>query len=241
MRIALISDMHGNLIALDVALADIRAVGIDQLVCLGDVAAGGPQAPAVVARLRELAIPCVRGNADDEMLGLRRFEVTSDDTRRIAAQIEWSQQQLAPADLDFIRAFQPTISVPLENGQSLLCFHGSPRANTEIIVAATPNDELAPMFADVQARVCAGGHTHTQMLRRYQNKFIINPGSVGLGHEYRGTTARNVPWAEYALIQCEGERIGIEFRRAPFDVESLKRVALVSGMPHAEWWAEGWG
>ena len=64
MRVAVISDMHGNIIGVEAALADIRSSAVDQLICLGDCIQGGPQPTEVVACLRELACPIVMGNAD---------------------------------------------------------------------------------------------------------------------------------------------------------------------------------
>ena len=68
MRIALISDIHGNLVSLKVVLADIDRAGVDQIVCLGDVAALGPQPREVVEQLRALGCPCIMGNHDWDVL-----------------------------------------------------------------------------------------------------------------------------------------------------------------------------
>ena len=240
MRIALISDIHGNLTALETVLADIRTVQVDQVVCLGDVAATGPQPREVVTRLRELNISCVLGNGDEELFNLDGIPVDSESMQRVAAISRWNAAQLSPADLDFLRAFKPTITLSLSDSAKLLCYHGSPRSNTEIITATIPDAELAPMVSDCEAMLLAGGHTHTRLLRRYQDKFILNPGAVGLPVERSGTTAQYVPWAEYALVVSGGSKIGIEFRRVPLDTEAIKREALAGEMPYAEWWASMW-
>jgi predicted phosphodiesterase len=97
------------------------------------------------------------------------------------------------------------------------------------------------MLAGFDATVMAGGHTHKPLLRRHQGRLFINPGSVGLAFErMEGLGVRKLPWAEYAVLHCTDQTISVEFRRAPFDVEGVKRAALERQMPHAEWWNSEW-
>ncbi|MEP7199491.1 MAG: metallophosphoesterase family protein, partial [Chloroflexota bacterium] len=168
MRLALISDIHGNFIALETVLAALANERADQILCLGDVAASGPQPRAVIERLRALRIPCVLGNADVELFTLDALTADSDFMRIIKDISVWNAAQLAPADFDFLRAFQPTITVSLGDDVTLLCYHGSPQSNTDIITTTTPDDDLARMVSGVHTTLLAGGHTHTQMLRRYR-------------------------------------------------------------------------
>jgi len=88
----------------------------------------------------------------------------------------------------------------------------------------------------------ACGHTHTPILRRYQQSIIINPGSVGLPFELKpnGTDIRNPPWAEYAIIYIQDSQPNIAFHRVQYDIRPLIEVAHQSGMPYAEWWAQDW-
>ena len=88
----------------------------------------------------------------------------------------------------------------------------------------------------------AGGHTHTQMLRRFGGPTLINPGSVGQPIVPDPSTGkvRNPSWAEYALVSCPAGDLRIEFRRTSFDSAVLVQAALACGMPHAKWWVRGW-
>jgi putative phosphoesterase len=229
MRIAIIADIHANRIALDAVLADIEALRPDQIVCLGDVAATGPQPRQVVERLRSLGCLVVMGNADAWLLDPQPGEASDEDTRRVEAIDSWCAAQLAPADLAYLRTFQPTIELRLAGDAVLLCYHGSPRSNTEIIQTTTPDAELAPMLGGRRAALLAGGHTHIQMLRRYRDMILLNPGSVG-----------NPPWAEYALVGWADGALNIELRRVPVDIDAIVQAARASTMPHAEWWAQDW-
>lgn len=121
---------------------------------------------------------------------------------------------------------------------TLLCCYGSPRSNT----ATTPDTELDTMLGGVRAMIVACGHTHEQMLRRFGELILLNPGSVGLPFQVdRQTgTVRNPAWAEYALIRWQSGALGIELRRVPFDARAVIAAARTSGMPHARWWAADW-
>jgi putative phosphoesterase len=242
MRVALISDIHGNLVALKTVLTAIDRKGVDQILCLGDVAATGPQPHDVVARLQALGCPVVMGNADVLLLNPQFSETVDEATRQIEEVDSWCALQLTKSDLAYIRTFQPTIEFPLDTNVKLFCFHGSPRSNTEIIEATTSEDKLEQMFVDTHALVMAGGHTHVQMLRRYREGFILNPGSVGLPYE-RGRLSGDVynpPWAEYALVTWENASLSIELKRVHVDIGAVKRAILECGMPYAELWAKDW-
>jgi predicted phosphodiesterase len=241
MRIALIADIHGNLIALDAVLAAIERDRADQVMCLGDVAASGPLPREVVERLRRLGGPVVLGNTDAWLLNPSRRADADEDWRRIEAIDAWCAAQLGPADLDYLRTFAPLITAPLSDEASLLCFHGSARSYDEVILATTPDDELDAMLAGYRARVMAGGHTHVQMLRRHRETLLVNPGSVGLPFEQAGDgRVHNPPWAEYALVDWSGGEVSVALRRVPIDARAVVEAILRSGMPHAEWWVQDW-
>ena len=242
MRIAIISDIHANFVALQTVLGDIELARVDQIICLGDVTAGGPQPREVIQRVRDLGFPVVRGNTDEWFLVPQTYDPNSEKERRLMAMLEWAMRQFTPADLDFMRAFQPRVEIPLEGGSILLCFHGSPQANTHPIWATTPDDELARRLGDYRATVMAGGHTHAQLLRRFRDVLLINPGSVGLPVEVGATREKNrrVPWSEYAIVESRDENLAVEFRRVPLDVNAVVRAARESGMPYVDTWAEEW-
>lgn len=233
MLVALISDVHANLAALEIVIADFERERPDRVVCLGDVAATGPQPRETLERLRELGCPTVMGNTDADLLRppLRAVaDEPTDEQRRISEIDHWCAACLSPADLDYVRSFQPTIRVSLDHGRTLLCFHGSPRSFDDAIVATTPDRELDRLLSGHEATVMAGGHTHEQYVRRYRESVVFNPGSVGL----------NPSGADYALIVSERDRLRVDLRSLVLPRERIRQAALGSGMPHAEWWAGLW-
>ena len=237
--LAVIADIHGNLAALEAVLADLKQTRADQLVCLGDVASGGPQPHETLRRIQELECPVVMGNADWELLdestrkALKTLDVTFFDLAT------WCAGQLTDADQAFIRTFQTTVRLELD-GLPVLCFHGSPNSYNDEIVATTPDETLAEFFQE-HASLMFGGHTHTQLLRRYQDLTFVNPGSVGLPFEVLPDgSVRNPARAEYALLEVVQEQPSITFRRVPYNLNPLLTAAKTSGMPHAETWSADW-
>jgi predicted phosphodiesterase len=242
MRIALLSDIHGNLIALESVLAELAQDAPDQIVCLGDIVEGGPQPRAVLERLQRLGCPIVMGNTDLRMSSARLDEPRRPDLSPSYAMELWCVDQLASADRAFIRTFPSIIALPLDDDISLLAFHGSPRANTDLIFATTSETELSGMLGASHATILAGGHTHVQLLRRYRDMMIVNPGSVGLPFEQPipdGPIHRPA-WAEYALVTVRRRQVSIELRRTSISIEALSKGVVTSGMPYSEQWIDEW-
>ena len=242
MKVALIADIHGNLAACQVVLAEIEREHPQAIVCLGDVAALGPQPREVIALLRTLNCPMVMGNADAELLHpIAASEERDSDASRIADISRWGAAQLDDGDRSFLASFRPTVTVNLAVGCDLLCYHGSPRSYDEIIVATTPDEEVDVMTADVPGRILAGGHTHVRMLRSLPGREIMNPGSVGLAYAFEPDGQVRVPaWAEYALLSIDRGVVSVSFRRVPYDQTATIRAMFERKMPHAAWWAEDW-
>ncbi len=222
MRLAVISDIHGECFALEQVLKDIRRQGIEQVVCLGDAVQEGSQPAETVARL---------------LTGMSaEGEETSEQQRAVR---EWSLAQLSESDLAFIQQFEPTLGVALEGGKTLLCFHGSPRSFDEIILPETADEVVRQYLGGYKATLFTGGHTHTQQMRRLGDSWYFNPGSVSLAYnwELSDFAHRRMwvdPWADYAIVSSEGARLGITFRHVPFDVDKLARIVRASGKPYAE-------
>jgi putative phosphoesterase len=241
--LALIADIHGNLAALEAVLEALAQEQPDKIVCLGDVAATGPQPGEVLDRLRTLGCPVVMGNADAELLIPIVAEPEADeDTRKILDISRWGASQLDESDRAFIASFRPTVEITLANDRSLLCCHGSPRSYDDRITATTPDDALDGFLAGHDAVAIAGGHTHTRLLRAFQGREIINPGSVGLAYQFFPEgSVRVPPWAEFAILSdTDAGAVSVDFRRIRYDRDATICAMAEYGMPHAAWWAADW-
>jgi len=239
MRVAVISDMHGNDFAFAAVEGDIKNQEIDQIICLGDAIQGGPQPAEVAQRLRRLNCPVVMGNADAWLIS---GEETADEgipQERLIKMGEvraWSLSKLSEADKAFISSFQPTVTLPLQDDLDLLCFHGSPVSFDDVILPAALEDEFQKFLGAYVGRILTGGHTHAQQIRRIGKLFFFNPGSVGFAysHNQPDDDFHADPWAEYAILTAENGQTSLEFRRVPFDAKELIRIYRESGRPFAD-------
>ena len=237
--IAVISDIHGNCLALDAVLADLERRPADRVVCLGDAIQGGAQPAEVVERLRSLGCRVVMGNADAWLLSGLNTSTVEGVTERQEQVRQWQLARLSEEDQQYIASFQSTVEVTLGDGVEMLCFHGSPASFDELIFPETPEEEFQRMLGAWMGRVTTGGHTHLQQVRRLGNYFFFNPGSVGVAYN------RNQPeegfqldhWAEYAVLSVEGGRLDLDFRRVPLDVGRIIDILISSGRPGGEDWA----
>jgi predicted phosphodiesterase len=238
MKIALIADIHGNLLALEAVLAELEREKIDRILCLGDVAVG-PEPTKTVERVRALGCPVVMGNWDAYFL--YGFPPVDDELAQRLTEIgAWWAEQLTPEQREYMEGFERGLEVELDGDLRMAAYHGSPRSYEDFVYATTADDEVASMLDGVRAPVLALGHTHFQMVRRYDDVLIVNPGSVGLPFARRARVMAMSPWAEYGILSVEDGRFSVDLRRTAFDVETHVRLIQSSGMPHAEWWAGLW-
>jgi putative phosphoesterase len=169
--VATLYDIHGNLAALEGVLAEVPADAT--IVVGGDVVAGGSHPSETLERLRALGdrVLWLRGNADRELKpgepGLAPPGVL-DPTR----------EALTDEQIEFLYANPPTVRI----GRTLYC-HASPRNDLDIFTERTPEDQIAFLFADVDADVVVCGHTHVQFDRQVAGKRVVNSGSVGSPYE----------------------------------------------------------
>ncbi len=241
MRVALISDIHGNRVALETVLFATEKEMPDQVVCLGDVAAMGPDPGGAIDLLESLGCPVIMGNADTELF-TEPVEIRANIENPIVRDlILWTQEQLDQRQRAFVASFVSSLELDLGYGVRLLCFHGSPRSNTEIIHAETGLEALSAAIDGSTATLLAGGHTHHQLLRRFGGQWLINPGSVGMTHRPTQVDhpTGSPPWAEYGIATVEAGAVDVSLRASPLDLERVRAQAPAS-MPHRENWLSRW-
>ncbi len=240
MRIAIISDIHGNYVALEAVLADIRQQAVDGIICLGDLATIGPQPREVMQTLAEMQIACVLGNHDAALLDPERA-VEYQIAPHLLPTLNWCIERLTPADFAYLNSLLPTLERQLEGDATMLCYHGSPRSHTDLILATTPATEIEALLAQSSATILVGGHTHIQMLRQHDGRLIINPGSVGSAFPRPAVPDQIpalLPWAEYALVTAVNGRLSVDLRRVQFDITLFLERIAATDIPIKEWWVQ---
>ncbi len=206
MRVAALSDIHGNLPALDAVLADVELEDVDAIVVPGD-SVSGPWPAEVFDRLEAVGARIVRGNAD-RLEGVRAFD---------SDQGAWNEERLGGDRLAAVAAWPLTLELGVDGLGSVLVCHSTPVSDEPIYTPLTPDDELIAMLGAVDADVLLCGHTHMQYDRELSSGLrIVNPGSVGLPYEGR----RGAFWA---LLGPD-----VEFRHSEYDVE--KTVSAIRAL-----------
>jgi putative phosphoesterase len=208
-RVAAISDIHGNLPALEAVLADIQSEGIEEIVVVGD-SVSGPWPAEVFDLLEAAGARIVRGNAD------RAEEVAAHSTELAS----WNADRLGSRRTAAVLAWPLTLETAVEGLGGVLLCHSTPSSDTPIYTRITPDDELISLLGGVDADVVVSGHTHMQYDRRLSNGLrVVNPGSVGMPYEGRSG-------AYWAILGPD-----VELRRTEYDVEACVAAIQVLGAP----------
>lgn len=222
--VAVLSDIHGVLPALEAVLAEPSVRGADRIVLTGDIAAG-PQPVAVLDRLLGLGerVVWVRGNADRELVQLARGEA-GEIPDPIAP---WAAQQLSADHVDWLAGLPYPVTLPVDGFGPVVFCHATPRDDEEVVLVDSRLQRWAEVLADLPAEVMTVvcGHTHMPFTRLANTRQIINPGSVGMPY--------GRPGAHWAMLTGGA----IEMRRTSYDAAAAcTQISASSSYPDvAEW------
>lgn len=226
MRVAIVSDIHGNRRAFEAVLADLRQVAPDSVVHGGDLAYGGTHPAEIIDQIRLLGWPGVRGNTD-EMLwaprALSEFAARQPKLAPLLAAIrDLIPPTLASIGEERLRWLEGIPEQYSNEGFSLV--HASPGDLWRASMPDASDEELQNTYASLGTPVVVYGHIHRPYIRRLQGLTVVNTGSVSQSYDRDRR-------ASYLVI--DGEKLTI--RRVEYDVESEAKELSVSGLPHAEW------
>lgn len=227
MRLAIFSDVHANLPALEAVLSDIATAGVDARYVLGDLVGYAPWPNDVIGRLRAEAIPVVMGNYDDGT-GFDRDEcgcAYTDPTEKALGDwsFRWTKTNTTDANKRYLRGFEAEIRLEAD-GHRLLLVHGSPRRMNEYLYEDKPDATFARIAAGAEADVIVCGHTHRPYDKAVAGTRFINVGSVGKPKD-------GDPRACWVLIEAARAGIRAEFHRVAYNVESVALAIEASDLP----------
>lgn len=220
MRIAVLSDIHGNLLALDAVTTDVESQHPDEIWCGGDLAWGGPWASDCIARVREAGWATVRGNTDIWITG--DPQTVEGDAERKAVEDIATAHGISQEDAGWLL----NLPVGHTGPGSILLVHGTPQSPFTAPMPDAPAADFAPYLG--QAAIVVYGHVHRAFVRRLSDGTIVcNPGSVGFPED--GDTA------SYLIIDLQGAEWVLRVRRVPFDRRgSLAQARAVGGAVERE-------
>lgn len=226
MRIAVFSDVHANIHALQAVLQDIDAQSADCIYCLGDLVGYGAFPNETIEAVRSRHIPTIMGNYDDGV-GHDRAECgcayRDAKMRRLGdLSLAWHKERVTSENKAFLRTLLPSIRLEAR-GHRILLVHGSPRRINEYLYADRALSSLERVARGSDADVLIFGHTHLPYVQEIAGVLFVNTGSAG---KPKDGDIR----ASYALIDA-GESIKAEIRRVPYDVAAAARAIRDAGLP----------
>jgi predicted phosphodiesterase len=246
LKLAAISDIHGNLPALDAVLADIGTHAVDAVVNLGDILSGPLWGAATADRLMALDLPTIAGNHERQLLTLPRERMGASDAH--------TNDELQPRHRAWLASLPPTLRLSDE----LFCCHGTPASDLVYFLETTEpgfagvgrghNGVRAATLAEAGERAGAAlqgvsnglilcGHTHVpRLLRLVDGRLVVNPGSVGLqgfddDHVHPHVIETRSPHARYALLERAASGWHVSLRSVAYDWEESAGRADREGRP----------
>jgi predicted phosphodiesterase len=232
MRIALLSDVHGNLPAFESVLADVDSEGVEEIWCLGDLVGYGAEPDGCVELARERCDLCLAGNHDLVVTG--EIDI-ADFSSSAATAAQWTREQIGAEALEFLRGLSPRL-----DDRPIGLYHGSPRDPVwEYVLSTWQADECMDLM---EPRVAAIGHSHVALffhrsgeaqvdgapaeagLERdlSEGEWLLNPGGVGQPRD-------GDPRAAWLLLDTEGWRA--QWRRVEYPIERAASAIEAAGLP----------
>lgn len=220
MKIAAISDIHGNIYSLMKVLEDIDEQKVDLVVCLGDLVGYGPHPNEVIALIKRREIPCLKGNYDASVVdGAFTF---IRDTSINSFSLPWNVEEVRASNKYYLSQLPTKLNYDI-NGVKVIFTHGSPYKINEYLFEDGENTKKVMEEISEDVLICA--HTHIPSYKKFGNKVFINVGSVGKPKIGR-------PNATYALIEIKKDKtVDVKFRELEYDFKKIVKDAQMLHFP----------
>lgn len=226
MRIGILSDIHGNLPALEAVLTEMRSRELDSMYCLGDLVGYGASPNEVVERIQREGIPTVMGNYDDGV-GFDRDDCgcayqDPQDKALGDQSLAWTKAKTTSANKAFLRELKPEFRFDAD-GCRVLLVHGSPRKMNEYLFEDRALSSFQRLAAGSNADLIVFGHTHRPYARFVDDVWFVNAGSVG--------KPKDGDWRACFIVLTPGGPVPAEFVRVPYDVQRASKAIRDSELP----------
>ena len=227
MRVAVITDIHANLPALEATLTAIDGLGVDAVVCGGDLVGYGPRPNEVCALIEDRGIPTLYGNYDHAIA--RDLDdcgcayVTPHDRALGQRSVDWTLVHTDARSKAFMRGLPFDLRLDM-GGRRVRLVHGSPRKVNEYLFEDKPASLYERLARGADCDVLVFGHTHRPWIREHRGVLFVNCGSVGKPKD-------GDPRAAFALLEFAGGRVGASIRRVAYDAAAVAREVSASGLP----------
>lgn len=226
-RVAVVTDIHGNAVALAAALERIESLGIEQIYCGGDLVGYGPRPDEVCREIEERRIPTIYGNYDyaigRDLEDCGCAYVTQHDRELGQQSVEWTLAHTDERSKAFMRALPFDLRFEL-GGRRVRLVHGSPRKVNEYLFEDKPARTFERIAAGADCDVLVFGHTHKPWVAEYGGVLFVNCGSVGKPKD-------GDPRAAFAVLEAASTGTEVTIERVEYDAESVAREVAAAGLP----------
>lgn len=230
MKAAVLSDIHGNAVALNYAIEDLKSLGISKIVILGDVVMKGPMPSESLEILRNSdleIVAWVKGNTDlwfEEITD--NFIPSTKREKELYTYYKYAKDNLEEDQLLFIKELPLECSITL-NGVKILCVHGTPQSIVEAIDSSVSEEEMKRAVKGVKEQVILSGHSHTSFIGEVDNKKIFNVGSVGNSLDGDGRIS-------YGILDFTDNEMKLVNRRISYPLNEVIDMAVNNNFPYLE-------
>lgn len=226
MKIAVISDIHANIYAMEAVLKDIEKQRINDIYCAGDLVGYAPFPNEVIELIRARNIPAVMGNYDDGVGNMRLIcgcDYKDEKAQALGEKsVMWTKENTSEENKDFLRNLPHEIAFTAGEYRVKLV-HGSPRRLNEYLHADAADDYVIELFTEAGCDVLVCGHTHVPYHRELNGKHLINAGSVG-------KPKHGDPAAVYVILDF-GKTFKVTINKVPYDFKKTARAIEDSELP----------
>lgn len=229
MKIAVLSDVHGNLSALESVLDDLKALNIQKVIILGDMIMKGPMPQEVLRLLRNSNLEIlswINGNTD---LWIKEFNYNikpADKDVENFAYYKYAVDHIDNADISFINTLPERQSLIINN-TAILCVHGTPKSIVEAIDNTVPANGIASALSGVIEDIVLSGHSHTSFIGECSGKKIFNVGSIGNMMDGDNRIS-------YGILDFSNEEVEMINRRLEYNVNKAIECAEARSLPYLD-------
>ncbi|ENH96433.1 phosphodiesterase [Gracilibacillus halophilus YIM-C55.5] len=215
MKIACLSDIHGNAVALDAVLEDVKRQNVDKIVVLGDIAYRGPEPARAIDLVRSQNAEVIKGNADEWVVrGVKSGEVPDKALELMQTEQAWVKDQLSEDQLQYLANLPTEISLSVD-GITIHGFHATPNSLFDAVLPDQSDNVLLDTLTKAkEADLYLYGHIHKSYERTIDGKTIMNLGSIGLPFD-------GIPKASYAIADIHHGQVETSHVRVPYDIEKV--------------------
>ncbi|MFT4412564.1 metallophosphoesterase family protein [Fredinandcohnia humi] len=228
MRLAFISDIHGNANALEAVLEDIEERNIDKVYVLGDICYRGPEPKRSLDIVKSLNTEVIKGNADEWLIrGVRKGEVPEQALNMMNLERDWALTLLDETDINYLKGLPTKMSLEFD-GQKIVAFHATPNSLFDVVVPSEEDSIIQEsLIIDESADVFIYAHIHKPYIRYIKGKCVINTGSVGMPFD-------GLAKSSYAIVNIQNGNIHTTIVRVTFDIEQVVSKFQESDYPNKD-------